>query len=76
MVRKNYFEILDNMSFDPKAELDSLLGLLNKKEHLKSVYYSTSIYDTISENFLSYKNRLTITNFDELLAYIWQSGEN
>ena len=39
MVRKNYFEILDNMSFDPKAELDSLLGLLNKKEHLKSVYY-------------------------------------
>ena len=71
MVRENYFEILDNMSFDPKAELDSLLGLLNK-----SVYYSTSIYDTISENFLSYKNRLTITNFDEFLAYIWQSGEN
>ena len=55
MVRKNYFEILDNMSFDPKAELDSLLGLLNKKEHLKSVYYSTSIMILYLKIFLVIK---------------------
>ncbi len=75
MVRKNYFEILDELGFKPRQEFENLLLLLNQKNFYNG-YYSYSLFDTASDNFLSYKNRLTFIEFEAFLKYFWQNAEN
>ncbi len=64
-MRKNYFEILKDISVNPVVELNKLHGLF--KEKLWEINYSQSIYDLISKNFKVYKNRGHILSLDELL---------
>ncbi|HEM6184783.1 TPA: hypothetical protein ACHV9L_001151 [Streptococcus suis] len=75
MVRKNYFEILDELGFKPRQEFENLLLLLKQKNFYNG-YYSYSLFDTASDNFLRYKNRLTFIEFEAFLKYFWQNAEN
>lgn len=74
MVRKNYFEILDGLGFNPEKELEHLISLLKQKKFYD--YYGYSLFDTVSNIFLSYKNRLTFIEFEAFLKYVWRNAEN
>jgi len=58
MVRKNYFEILDGMNFNPSTEFDTLCILL-----------SNGLLEELNHKFLNYQNRRTFIDFDEFLKF-------
>ena len=69
MVRRNYFDILNQMEFDPQRELKNLVDLLKMENNLGRGYYTT-INSAISDNFLDYPNRSTFTSYSQMIEVI------
>lgn len=69
MVRQNYFDILNQMEFDPQRELKNLVDLLKMENNLGRGYYTT-INSAISDNFLDYPNRSTFTSYSQMIEVI------
>ena len=69
MVRRNYFDILNQMEFDPQRELKNLVDLLKMENNLGHGYYTT-INSAISDNFLDYPNRSTFTSYSQMIEVI------
>ena len=69
MVRQNYFDILNQMEFDPQRELKNLVDLLKMENNLGHGYYTT-INSAISDNFLDYPNRSTFTSYSQMIEVI------
>lgn len=69
MVRRNYFDILNQMEFDPQRELKNLVDLLKMENNLGRGYYTT-INSAISDNFLDYPNRSTFTSYSQMIDVI------
>lgn len=69
MTRQNYFDILNQMEFDPQRELKNLMDLLKMENNLGRSYYST-INSAISRNFLDYSNRSTFTSYSHMIEFI------
>lgn len=69
MVRQNYFDILNQMEFDPQRELKNLVDLLQMENNLGHGYYTT-INSAISDNFLDYPNRSTFTSYSQMIEVI------
>ena len=69
MVRQNYFDILNQMEFDPQRELKNLVDLLKMENNLGYGYYTT-INSAISDNFLDYPNRSTFTSYSQMIEVI------
>ena len=65
MVRKNYFEILDGMNFNPSTEFDTLCILL-----------SNGLLEELNHKFLNYQNRRTFIDFDEFLKFCLSQADN
>ena len=65
MVRKNYFEILDGMNFNPSTEFDNLCILL-----------SNGLLEELNHKFLNYQNRRTFIDFDEFLKFCLSQADN
>ena len=65
MVRKNYFEILDGMNFNPSTEFDTLCILL-----------SNGLLEELNHKFLNYPNRRTFIDFDEFLEFCLSQADN
>lgn len=76
MTRKNYFELIQDMGFDPYKEMDNLIALLEKKEYLGRNSYGSSLEETISDLFLSYKNRGTIISYSNMINHIQRNIPN
>lgn len=73
MARQNYFEILEQMDFDPQRELKNLIDLLEMEKNFGHGYYSnlhTTINSAISKNFLDYPNRSTFTSYSHMIEVI------
>ncbi|MGT2547196.1 hypothetical protein ACQCTK_00450 [Streptococcus milleri] len=73
MTRKNYFDFLDQMEFDPQRELKNLIDLLEMEKNFGHGYYSnlhTTINSAISKNFLDYPNRSTFTSYSHMIEVI------
>ena len=73
MTRKNYFDFLDQMEFDPQRELKNLIDLLEMEKNFGHGYYSnlhTTINNAISKNFLDYPNRSTFTSYLHMVEFI------
>lgn len=70
MVRQNYFDILNQMEFDPQRELKNLMDLLEMERNFKSIYYETSLNSAISDNFLDYPNRSTFTSYSQMIEFV------
>lgn len=66
MVRKNYFEILNNMQFDPSVEYKNLLQLLS----------SNGLFEELVDKFLSYRNRKTFISLDKFLEFCLSQADN
>ncbi|BBD22608.1 hypothetical protein Q8F60_00865 [Streptococcus constellatus] len=69
MARQNYFEILNQMEFDPDRESKNLIDLLEMEKNFGHVYYTT-INSAISKNFLDYPNRSTFTSYSQIIEVI------
>lgn len=69
MTRKNYFDILNQMEFDPDRESKNLIDLLEMEKNFGHVYYTT-INSAISKNFLDYPNRSTCTSYSQIIEVI------
>lgn len=69
MARQNYFEILEQMDFDPDRESKNLIDLLEMEKNFGHVYYTT-INSAISKNFLDYPNRSTFTSYSQIIEVI------
>lgn len=69
MTRQNYFDILNQMEFDPQRELKNLMDLLKMENNLGYNYYTT-INSAISRNFLDYSNRSTFTSYSQMVKDI------
>ena len=69
MTRKNYFDILNQMEFDPDRESKNLIDLLEMEKNFGHVYYTT-INSAISKNFLDYPNRSTFTSYSQIIEVI------
>lgn len=69
MARRNYFDILKQMEFDPQRELKNLVDLLKMENNLGRGYYTT-INSAISDNFLDYPNRSTFTSYSQMIEVI------
>ena len=69
MARQNYFDILNQMEFDPQRELKNLVDLLKMENNLGRGYYTT-INSAISDNFLDYPNRSTFTSYSQMIEVI------
>lgn len=69
MARRNYFDILNQMEFDPQRELKNLVDLLKMENNLGRGYYTT-INSAISDNFLDYPNRSTFTSYSQMIEVI------
>lgn len=65
MVRKNYFEILDGMNFNPSTEFDNLYILLSNR-----------LLEELNHKFLNYQNRRTFIDFDEFLKFCLSQADN
>ncbi|SDP18137.1 hypothetical protein SAMN05216494_0716 [Streptococcus sp. NLAE-zl-C503] len=65
MVRKNYFEILDGMNFNPSTEFDNLCILLSNR-----------LLEELKHKFLNYQNRRTFIDFDEFLKFCLSQADN
>lgn len=70
MARQNYFDILNQMEFDPQRELKNLMDLLEMERNFKSIYYETSLNSAISDNFLDYPNRSTFTSYSQMVEFV------
>ena len=70
MARQNYFDILNQMEFDPQRELKNLMDLLEMERNFKSIYYKTSLNSAISDNFLDYPNRSTFTSYSQMVEFV------
>lgn len=65
MVRKNYFEILDTMNFNPSTEFNNLCVLL-----------SNGLSEELNHKFLNYRNRKTFIDFEEFLGFCLSQADN
>ena len=65
----NYFDILNQMEFDPDRESKNLIDLLEMEKNFGHVYYTT-INSAISKNFLDYPNRSTFTSYSQIIEVI------
>ena len=70
MARQNYFDILNQMEFDPQRELKSLMALLEMERKFERNYFETSLNTAISKNFLDYPNRSTFTSYSQMIEFI------
>lgn len=70
MARQNYFDILNQMEFDPQRELKNLMALLEMERKFKRNYFETSLNTAISNNFLDYPNRSTFTSYSQMIEFI------
>ena len=69
MTRQNYFDILNQMEFNPQRELKNLVDLLKMENNLGRGHYTT-INSVISDNFLDYPNRSTFTSYSQMIEVI------
>ena len=65
MVRKNYFEILDGMNFNPSTEFDNLCILL-----------TNGLLEELNHKFLNYQNRRTFIDFAGFLKFCLSQADN
>ena len=65
MVRKNYFEILDGINFNPSTEFDNLCILL-----------TNGLLEELNHKFLNYQNRRTFIDFAGFLKFCLSQADN
>ena len=71
MARQNYFDILNQITFDPQRELQNLIDLLKMERYFERRYRQTSsLNSAISDNFLDYPNRSTFTSYSQMIEVI------
>lgn len=70
MARQNYFDILNQITFDPQRELQNLIDLLKMERYFERRYHQTSLNSAISDNFLDYPNRSTFTSYSQMIEVI------
>lgn len=76
MTRQNYFDILNQMEFDPQRELQNLIDLLKMERYCERRYRQTSLNSAISDNFLDYPNRSTFTSYSRMIEVIISNIHN
>lgn len=70
MARQNYFDILNQITFDPQRELQNLIDLLKMERYFERRYGQTSLNSAISDNFLDYPNRSTFTSYSQMIEVV------
>ena len=70
MARQNYFDILNQIMFDPQRELQNLIDLLKMERYFERRYGQTSLNSAISDNFLDYPNRSTFTSYSQMIEVV------
>lgn len=70
MARQNYFEILEQMDFDPDKEFEIISNLILKLKEI-SPYTTESIRDVFNRNFWLYENyrKMQFRSYDEAKDY-------
>lgn len=70
MARQNYFEILEQMDFDPDKEFEIISNLILKLKEI-SPYTTESIRDVFNRNFWLYENyrKMQFISYDEAKDY-------